>query len=36
MRDHAAWLLAGIAIGIFLDGLIFDSPFTRRRWRRRP
>jgi hypothetical protein len=28
-----AWLIFGIALGIFLDGLIFDMPWSRR-WRR--
>lgn len=24
------WLIAGIAIGVLLDGLIFDMPWSRR------
>lgn len=29
------WLLLGIVIGVVLDGLIFDMPWTPERWRKR-
>lgn len=29
------WLFVGIAIGILLDGLLFDMPWTPARWRKR-
>lgn len=29
------WLLLGIAIGVVLDGLLFDMPWTPERWRKR-
>lgn len=29
------WLLLGIVIGVVLDGLLFDMPWTPERWRKR-
>lgn len=30
MSDAVSWLLVGMALGILVDGLIFDWPFRRK------